>query len=107
MRPRSSWPAPAAPCSCSSGPATVGGGTRTAELTLPGYRHDVCSAIHPLGVGSPFLRALPLADHGLELIEPEVQAAHPLDGGRAAVLERSIEATAAGLAAATARPTPG
>ncbi len=76
---------------------TVGGGTRTAELTLPGYRHDVCSAIHPLALGSPFLRTLPLADHGLELIEPEVQAAHPLDGGRVAVLERSIEATAAGL----------
>jgi phytoene dehydrogenase-like protein len=75
----------------------VGGGTTTAELTLPGYRHDVCSAIHPLAVGSPFLRTLPLADHGLELIEPEVQAAHPLDGGRAAALHRSLEATAAGL----------
>ncbi len=76
---------------------TIGGGTRTAELTLPGYRHDVCSAIHPLAVGSPFLRTLPLAEHGLELLEPEVQAAHPLDGGRAAVLHRSLDATAAGL----------
>jgi phytoene dehydrogenase-like protein len=75
----------------------VGGGTGTAELTLPGYHHDVCSAIHPLAVGSPFLRSLPLAAHGLEMIEPEVQAAHPLDGGRAAVLHRSLEATAAGL----------
>jgi phytoene dehydrogenase-like protein len=75
----------------------VGGGTATAELTLPGYRHDVCSAIHPLAVGSPFLRTLPLAAHGLEMIEPEVQAAHPLDGGRAAALHRSVDATAAGL----------
>jgi phytoene dehydrogenase-like protein len=75
----------------------VGGGTATAELTLPGYRHDVCSAIHPLAVGSPFLRTLPLAAHGLEMIEPQVQAAHPLDGGRAAVLHRSLEVTAAGL----------
>jgi phytoene dehydrogenase-like protein len=76
---------------------TIGGGARTAELTLPGYRHDVCSAIHPLAVGSPFLRALPLADHGLELLEPAVQAAHPLDGGRAAVLHRSLDETAAEL----------
>jgi phytoene dehydrogenase-like protein len=76
---------------------TIGGGARTAELTLPGYRHDVCSAIHPLAVGSPFLRSLPLAEHGLELIQPDVQAAHPLDGGRAAVLHRSLEETAAGL----------
>jgi phytoene dehydrogenase-like protein len=75
----------------------VGGGTATAELTLPGFRHDVCSAIHPLAVGSPFLRTLPLAAHGLEMIEPEVQAAHPLDGGRAAVLHRSVRATAEGL----------
>ncbi len=76
---------------------TVGGGARTAELTLPGYRHDVCSAIHPLAAGSPFLRSLPLADHGLELIEPELPAVHPLDGGRAAVLHRSLAQTAAGL----------
>jgi phytoene dehydrogenase-like protein len=76
---------------------TIGGGARTAELTLPGYRHDVCSAIHPLAAGSPFLRALPLAAHGLELLEPEVQAAHPLDGGRAAVLHRSLDRTAAEL----------
>jgi phytoene dehydrogenase-like protein len=79
-----------------SGP-TLGGGARTAELTLPGFHHDVCSAIHPLAVMSPFLSSLPLAEHGLEWIQPDVAAAHPLDGGRAAVLHRSVEATAAGL----------
>jgi len=75
----------------------VGGGTLTAELTLPGFRHDVCSAVHPLAVGSPFLRSLPLERFGLELIEPATQAAHPLDDGSAATLERSLEATADGL----------
>ena len=77
----------------------VGGGTRTAELTLPGFRHDVCSAVHPLAVGSPFLRTLPLAEFGLELLEPATQAAHPLDDGTAAVLARSLEETADGLGA--------
>jgi phytoene dehydrogenase-like protein len=72
---------------------TVGGGSRSAELTLPGYVHDVCSAIHPLGVGSPFFRALPLEKHGLEWIHPQVPLAHPLDDGEAAVLHRSVEAT--------------
>jgi phytoene dehydrogenase-like protein len=72
----------------------VGGGTRTAELTLPGYRHDVCSAIHPLALGSPYLQTLPLEQFGLELVEPAVQAAHPLDDGTAAVLLRSLEETA-------------
>jgi phytoene dehydrogenase-like protein len=72
---------------------TVGGGTRTAELTLPGFRHDVCSAIHPLGLGSPYLRTLPLEMHGLEWIQPPVPLAHPFDDGTAALLERSIEAT--------------
>jgi len=81
------------------GAATIGGGTRTEELTLPGYRHDVCSAIHPLALGSPFLSSLPLAEHGLEFIHPDVPLAHPLDGGRAAVLHRSVEETAAGLGA--------
>jgi phytoene dehydrogenase-like protein len=75
----------------------VGGGAATEELTLPGHRHDVCSAIHPLALGSPFLRSLPLADHGLEFAEPAVQAAHPLDGGRAVAVQRSVAATAAGL----------
>jgi phytoene dehydrogenase-like protein len=77
--------------------STPGGGARTAELTLPGFRHDVCSAIHPLAVMSPFLSELPLADHGLEWIHPDVPAAHPLDGGRVAVLRRSVGDTAAGL----------
>ena len=75
----------------------VGGGTRTAELTLPGFRHDVCSAIHPLAVGSPYLRTLPLEQFGLELLEPAIQAAHPLDDGTAAVLLRSLDETAEGL----------
>jgi phytoene dehydrogenase-like protein len=72
---------------------TIGGGTRSAELTLPGFLHDVCSAIHPLGAGSPFFRRLPLAEYGLEWIYPPVAVAHPLDDGMAVVLEQSIEAT--------------
>jgi phytoene dehydrogenase-like protein len=76
-----------------------GGGTRSAELTLPGVVHDVCSAIHPLGVGSPALRELPLAAHGLEWVHPELALAHPLDGGRAAVVHRDLEATARSLGA--------
>jgi len=75
----------------------IGGGTRTAELTLPGFQHDVCSAIHPLGVISPFFRSLPLADYGLEWLFPQVSLAHPLDGGRAVAVTRSVEETAAGL----------
>lgn len=77
----------------------IGGGTRTAELTVPGVLHDICSAAHPYGVGSPYFATLPLAEHGLEWKWPEVEAAHPLDGGRAAVLKRSIDDTAAGLGA--------
>ncbi len=73
---------------------TIGGGARTAELTLPGYRHDVCSAVHPLGIGSPFFRTLPLADHGLDWIQPDLPLAHPLDGGAAVVLARSLDETA-------------
>lgn len=76
---------------------TIGGGTRTKELTLPGFHHDVCSAVHPTGVASPFFRSLPLAEHGLRWIHPEIPLAHPLDGGRAAVLHRSLDETAAGL----------
>ena len=75
----------------------VGGGTATAELTLPGFRHDVCSAVHPLALGSPFLRGLPLHEFGLELLEPPTQAVHPLEEGSAATLERSLEQTAEGL----------
>src|SRR4051812_46536457 len=73
---------------------TIGGGARTAELTLPGFKHDVCSAVHPMAVASPFWKALPLAEHGLEWVHPEYPLAHPLDGDSAAVLERSVEATA-------------
>jgi phytoene dehydrogenase-like protein len=76
---------------------TVGGGTRSAELTLPGFVHDVCSAVHPLAVGSPFLRGLPLAELGVELVHPPAPLAHPLDDGTAVLLERSVEATATGL----------
>lgn len=76
-----------------------GGGTRTEELTMPGVLHDVCSAVHPLAQASPALRSLPLADHGLEWIHPDVPLAHPLDGDRVALLHRSVDATAAGLGA--------
>jgi phytoene dehydrogenase-like protein len=72
---------------------TIGGGCRSAELTLPGFVHDVCSAIHPLAANSPFFRTLPLEQYGLEWIQPNAPLAHPLDDGSAAVLERSIEAT--------------
>ncbi len=72
----------------------VGGGTRSAELTLPGFVHDVCSSIHPLGLASPFFQSLPLQDHGLKWIHPEAPLAHPLDDGPAVLIERSIRATA-------------
>ena len=74
-----------------------GGGTRTAELTLPGFHHDVCSAVHPTAMASPFFNSLRLADHGLEFIHPEIPLAHPLDGGRCAVMHQLFERTAAGL----------
>ena len=81
--------------------ARAGGGTRSEELTVPGAIHDVCSAIHPLAVGSPAFREIAaggaLTDHGLEWIHSEVPLAHPLDGGRAAVLHRSVDETAVGL----------
>ena len=73
---------------------TIGGGCRSAELTLPGFTHDVCSGVHPTAVCSPLFRALPLAAHGLEWIEPEAMLAHPFDDGSAAVAYRSIEQTA-------------
>jgi len=73
---------------------TIGGGMRSAELTLPGYVHDVCSAIHPFGVGSPFLQSLPLHEFGLEWVYPEAAVAHPFDDGRAVLLKKSIEETA-------------
>ncbi|SDK85058.1 Phytoene dehydrogenase-related protein [Catalinimonas alkaloidigena] len=74
---------------------TIGGGMRTEELTLPGYRHDRCSAIHPMGMGSPFFQSLPLDEYGLEWIQPDLPLAHPVDGGTAARLEQSLEATVA------------
>src|SRR3954462_6743247 len=76
---------------------TIGGGSRTEELTLPGFRHDVCSAIHPMGLVSPFFQALPLAEHGLEWRESRSAIAHPLDDGTAAILELSLDKTAARL----------
>ena len=79
------------------GRSTIGGGMRSAEITLPGFVHDLGSAIHPLGYASPFFRSLPLEEHGLEWVHPDAPLAHPLDGGEAAVLERSIGTTAAGL----------
>ena len=70
---------------------------RSAELTLPGFTHDVCSAIHPLGMASPFFSTLPLADFGLEWIQPDIPLAHPLDDGTASALCRSLDETASGL----------
>ncbi|MEU9778610.1 NAD(P)/FAD-dependent oxidoreductase [Streptomyces sp. NPDC047968] len=75
----------------------VGGGARTEELTLPGFRHDPCSAVHPLGVGSPAFAGMPLARHGLEWIHPELPLAHPFPDGTAAVLSRSVAETALSL----------
>ncbi len=83
--------------------ATIGGGARTEELTLPGFRHDVCSTILPLALASPFFRTLDLAAHGVEFIQPDAPFAQPLDGGRVAVAERSLAATAAGLGGADGR----
>lgn len=76
---------------------TVGGGARSAPLTLPGFTHDVCSSIHPLAVSSPVFSRLPLADHGLRWRHPQLPLVHPLDGGNAAVLHRSAQETAEGL----------
>ncbi len=76
---------------------TIGGGTRTKELTLPGFRHDVCSAIHPLALASPFFRSIDLSSYGLEWIQPPVPLAHPLDDEGAVLLDRSIRATSEGL----------
>lgn len=78
---------------------TAGGGTRSAELITPGVWHDVCSAIHPLSLASPAMRDLPLAEHGLRWVHPDVPLAHPLDDGRAAILRRGVDETAEGLGA--------
>ncbi len=77
--------------------ATIGGGMRTQEITLPGFKHDICSAIHPLGMGSPFMSQLPLAQYGLEWIQPDIPLAHPLDNGKAVALYQSITDTANAL----------
>ena len=79
------------------GADTIGGGTRTDELTLPGFKHDVCSAVHTTGILSPFFRSLPLEQHGLRWIKPPASLAHPLDGQPAVMLWRSIERTCDGL----------
>lgn len=79
------------------GRATLGGGMRTQALTLPGFRHDICSAVHPLGLGSPFFRSLNLARYGLAWIQPPLPLAHPLDDRPAVALHRSLAHTAAGL----------
>ena len=79
---------------------TIGGGTRSAELTLPGFVHDLCSAVHPLGRGSPFFRAL---DLDVDWVDPPAAAAHPLDDGSAVVLESSLDATADSIGGADGR----
>src|SRR5579884_4150350 len=76
---------------------TIGGGTRSAALTLPGFVHDVCSAVHPLAVCSPAFASFPLAAFGLEWIQPPIPLAHALDGGTCARLDQCIERTARGL----------
>jgi len=82
------------------GAETIGGGARTMELTRPGFRHDVCSAVHPLGLGSPYFRQLPLEDFGLKWIQPKIPFAHPLSPKEAVFVERSVAATAAQLGTA-------
>lgn len=81
----------------------IGGGTRSAALTEPGFLHDVCSAVHTTGILSPFFRTLPLEEHGLHWISPEASVAHPLDDQPAVMLWKSLDETAAGLGADRAR----
>jgi phytoene dehydrogenase-like protein len=75
----------------------IGGGARSAELTLPGFTHDICSAIHPMAVASPFFRSIPLVENGVEWIHPPAPLTHPLDDGSAAIMERSLEETGRSL----------
>ncbi|GAA1934120.1 NAD(P)/FAD-dependent oxidoreductase [Streptomyces sodiiphilus] len=82
---------------------TVGGGARTEELTLPGFRHDPCSAVHPMGAGSPAFASMPLDRYGLRWVHPELPLAHPFPDGSAAVLARSVGETAASLGPRDAR----
>jgi phytoene dehydrogenase-like protein len=79
------------------GKETIGGGLRSAELTLPGFTHDICSAIHPMAVASPFFSSIPLNEHGLEFILPKYAAAHPFDNGNSGVLDSSLKITAEAL----------
>jgi phytoene dehydrogenase-like protein len=79
--------------------ATPGGGVRSAELTQPGFIHDICSSVYPMGVSSPYFSSLPLSEHGLEWVFPPAALAHPFDDGTAAVLRKSVSETAAGLGA--------
>ena len=95
-RRRSCWRRPAARCWSAKPTSEPGGGVRSEALTLPGFTHDVCSAVYPLGIASPLFRRLPLAQHGLEWIHPPVPLAHPLDDGTAVLLERSTQATGDG-----------
>jgi phytoene dehydrogenase-like protein len=81
------------------GADTPGGGLRSEELTLPGFLHDVCASVHPLALASPFFRTLPLEEHGLRWVQPEIAFAHPLGGDCAALVHRSLDETAAGLGA--------
>ncbi|HEU5438358.1 MAG TPA: NAD(P)/FAD-dependent oxidoreductase, partial [Ktedonobacterales bacterium] len=76
---------------------TIGGGTRTKELTLPGFHHDICSTIHPLALASPFFQSVPLGELGVEWVQPQIPLAHPLPDGSAAAAYRSLEATGATL----------
>lgn len=76
---------------------TVGGAARSEEVTRPGFVHDIGSAIHPMAAASPLFRDLPLHEHGLSWIQPDLPLAHPLDGGRAAVVHRSLDRTAEAL----------
>ena len=77
----------------------IGGGCQSEELTLPGFVHDVCSAVHPFAVGSPLFRTLPLHAHGLQWVEPDAMVAHPFDDAEVAVVHKSVERTAAGFGA--------
>ena len=79
------------------GKDTIGGGSRSAALTMPGFTHDVCSAVHPLALSSPFFKSLDLAAHGVEWVFPQYSLAHPLDGGRAVLVNPSLALTAASL----------
>jgi len=76
---------------------TIGGGTRCAALTVAGFVHDVCSAVHPLGVASPVFASMPLGEHGLKWIQPPIPFAHPLDNGQCVAAELTVKGTAARL----------